>query len=65
MIESAGMNEQPPSQEENSRTTWEVVHAVEVELDVTNGALIILEEKSDFKTKRYAVSELNGDVIWM
>ena len=34
-------------------------------LDVPDRELKILEEKSDYKTKRYTVSELNGDVIRM
>ena len=34
-------------------------------LDVAYREIKILEEKSDYKTKRYTVSELNGDVIRM
>ena len=63
MIENARINEQPSTKEENPRTTQYVI--LEAMLDVAGRELKILEEKSDYKTKRYAVSELNGDVIRM
>ena len=34
-------------------------------LDAADSEIKILEEKSDYKTKGYTVSELNGDVIQM
>ena len=63
MIESARMNEQPPTEEENPRTLQEVI--LEAELGVTNKQLKDLEETSKYKILRYTVSELDGDVIRM
>ena len=53
MIESARMNEQPPTEEENPRTLQEVI--LEAELDVTNRQLKDLEETSKYKILRYTV----------
>ena len=63
IIENARINEQPSTKEENPRTTQDVI--LEAMLDVADREIKILEEKSDYKTKRYTVSELNGDVIRM
>ena len=63
IIENARINEQPSTKEENPRTTQDVI--LEAMLDVADREIKILEEKSDYKTKRYTVSELNGDVIQM
>ena len=59
IIENARINEQPSTKEENPRTTQDVI--LEAMLDVADREIKILEEKSDYKTKRYTVSELNGD----
>ena len=61
MIENAMINEKPFTKEENPRATQDVI--LEAMLDVAHRELKILEEKSDYKSKRYTVSELNGDVI--
>ena len=63
IIENARINEQPSTKEENPRTTQDVI--LEAMLDVADRERKILEEKSDYKTKRYTVSELNGNVIRM
>ncbi|XP_044163893.1 uncharacterized protein LOC114972370 [Acropora millepora] len=63
IIENARINEQPSTKEENPRTTQHVI--LEAMLDVADREIKILEEKSDYKTKRYTVTELNGDVIRM
>ena len=63
IIESARLNEQPPIEEENPRTTQEVI--LEAELDLANRELKDLEGKSQYKTIRYTISELQDDVIRM
>ena len=54
MIENARMDEQPPAKEENPRTAQDVI--LEAVFDVANRELKVLEEMSDYKTKRYTVS---------
>ena len=52
-----GLMNSHPLKKKNPRTTQDVI--LEAMLDVADREIKILEEKSDYKTKRYTVSELN------